>query len=119
MNNCKITLCGGEALTVVGKMEKSGGSVLLKYEYEGDSYSVECRKTGVHYVRRGSLNLDMRLEEGKNTECLITEGGMTGAIPVFTSYARTETSDGAVAILLDYNMCGEEKTLHIAALSID
>ncbi len=116
MNNCKITFCGDEPFTVSGKMEKEGGAIRLTYESEGDSYSIFCRKSHVSYMRCGSLNLEMNLEEGKNTECIISEGGMTGSIPVFAASVRAEISDGAAVVLLKYNLGGEEITLNIAAV---
>lgn len=96
-----------------GEAEKIGGEIRINYAYGGDSYSVVCKKDGVHYTRRGSLGVDMLLREGVRTECLLTDGGLSGAIPVCASEVRIEEGANGTAVFLKYDLGGGETSLRI------
>ena len=116
MKSCKVTLSGADSeIYALGKIEKNAGGFKLFYELDGDKCEAEYNGGEFTQIRRGSFNMTVRFKENAKSECVISEGGLSGALDVFTKKLFIEIKESGITAYINYELGGEEKTLTLTA----
>ena len=114
---CLVTLDNGksEAFTSKGELNLGAGGFGLFYTLDGDKCFLNYVNGVLTQERRGGVSMKMVFAQGRETECLLGEGGLSGKFTVFTEKIRIKNDDKSVEVTLDYICAGEKITLHITA----
>ncbi|MDE6505297.1 MAG: DUF1934 domain-containing protein [Clostridia bacterium] len=114
---CKISLDNGKngVFTARGDLNFGAEGFALFYELDGDKCLLTYKNGTIVQERRGNVTMKMVFSQGKQTECTLGEGGLSGSFPVFTNKIQIENDPKSVDIKLYYNCAGESVALHVFA----
>ena len=116
MESCKITLSSAESeIVVFGEMALTANGFKLFYKLDGDGCEAAYESGIFTQTRSGSFNMTVRFCENADSECVIKEGGLSGAIGVFTKKLSADIKSNGVAVYINYELGGEQKTLKLTA----
>ena len=83
---CLVTLDNGksEAFTSKGELNLGAGGFGLFYELDGDKCFLSYANGVLTQERRGGVSMKMVFAQGRETECFLGEGGLSGKFTVYT-----------------------------------
>lgn len=114
---CTVTLDNGKSETITSKGELNLGAAGfgLFYEIDGDKCFLSYSNGTLTQERRGGVCMKMTFLQGKETDCYLGEGGLSGKFTVFTESVKIKNDGKSVEVALGYICAGEKITLHITA----
>lgn len=119
MGKCKVILSVGESeILTFGELEIKKCGFTLLYEIDGDKCSAVFNDGVFTQKRSGSFNMAVRFAENQNSGCVISDGGLSGALDVFTKKLTVNFTDDGITVKLNYELGGEEKNINLTAVNI-
>lgn len=116
MKNCKVVLSGADSeIYSLGEFEKTESGFRLFYELDGDKCVAEYAGGEFSQSRQGAFNMSVRFLENEKSDCIITDGGLSGILDVFTEKLLIDVKENGVTVFINYRLGGEKKTLTITA----
>lgn len=114
---CNVTINNGKAGTFTSRGELNLGvkGFGLFYETDGDKCVLTYANGVLTQERFGGVQLKMIFAQGKETECTLGEGGLSGTFNVYTDKIYIVNDDRSVTVTLTYVCAGESVTLQIIA----
>ena len=82
--------------------EMRGEEVKVDYSLDGDACTLTVNGGKAVQKRCGEQNVHILFEEGKTTECVFGNGGMSGSFLIFTNKIKLINSKGGFKLKLDY-----------------
>ena len=117
--DCKVKIFGaGEDCETFGTLKFTDAGFRICYGVGPDECHLSVSGGRIMYSRRGAFNFDMAFEDGKDTECVLRDEGLTGVLPVKTLNAETRTAKDCAHVDLKYLLGGEERELILSAEAI-
>lgn len=93
-----------------GEIFFENGGFSVHYSTDGDDCLLEFSEGIVTQRRSGNLNFTMQFAEGRQTECMLTEGGSGFSFPIFTHVLGVSFSeDSGCTVTLRYSNGAENE----------
>lgn len=102
---------------VEGTLSAEGNVFAIDYTLDGDDCRFVFSGTEAFQTRSGSLEIQMRFCEGRQTQCVLATMQGTGGYSLFTKKINTQLTDRGVTVELVY-LSGTDKekiTLRLTA----
>lgn len=114
MQTCKFTIVtavDGEENTLIkqGDIDISEDAVVLRYDEENARVCITLQKGKAHVVRQGDYSLSLPLEQGKNTEGVLSLGGSDGKIALQTYTVKYIRMGSVFKLSLRYDLIFSEE----------
>ena len=113
MRGCEliiITESGGESTLFEAKatLEEEREGVKVRYLIDGDEGELLFSENSVSMTRRGKCGLQATFCEGENTQMLLGDAALHGAIPVRTTHYSSQKDAAKIYADLCYELFGAD-----------
>lgn len=114
--NCKVKISGaGQPVASSGSLVFTDAGFCVEYTLDGDKCNLSVADGKIFLSRKGGFNFEITFEEGKETECVLRRGGLSGAVPVKTLSFKIFKTPESAFIRMKYLFGGEERELILSA----